>query len=362
MTSKPRNSNIELYRIIVMLSIVMHHYVVNSGLMQYMVDEPTNPKSVFLFIVGMWGKTGINCFVLITGYFMCKSQITLRKFLKLLLEIEFYNITIHLLFVASGYVDFSVTRFLWLLFPIQGISHGFVSCYIAFFLFIPFMNVLVINMNRHQHQLLVVLCLGVYTVLNFIPGLTVEMNYVTWFCVLFFIGSYLRIYPYHDGNKHFWKLSLLISLLLAVGSVVMLLWLTKYGCRFGAYAFVSDSNAPLAVLVSICAFMYFKSLTIKQSKFINTVGGGTFAILIIHANSDIMRQWLWRDLCNNAGHYVSNAIYFHALAIPVMVFFICSAIEFVRAKTIEQPLIDFTYNWICKGVSTIKEKNYGQRS
>lgn len=29
--SKERNSNLELYRIIVMLLIVAHHYVVNSG-------------------------------------------------------------------------------------------------------------------------------------------------------------------------------------------------------------------------------------------------------------------------------------------------------------------------------------------
>lgn len=29
---KQRNSNLELYRIIVMLAIVAHHYVVNSGL------------------------------------------------------------------------------------------------------------------------------------------------------------------------------------------------------------------------------------------------------------------------------------------------------------------------------------------
>lgn len=32
MTQKVRNSNLELYRIITMLAIVSHHYVVNSGL------------------------------------------------------------------------------------------------------------------------------------------------------------------------------------------------------------------------------------------------------------------------------------------------------------------------------------------
>ena len=66
---KVRKSNLELYRILVMLAIVAHHYVVNSGLMSLMDADPLNPKSVFLYLVGMWGKTGINCFVLITGNF-----------------------------------------------------------------------------------------------------------------------------------------------------------------------------------------------------------------------------------------------------------------------------------------------------
>jgi hypothetical protein len=64
---KVRNSNLELYRILVMLAIVAHHYVVNSGLMSLMDADPLNLKSIFLYLVGMWGKTGINCFVLITG-------------------------------------------------------------------------------------------------------------------------------------------------------------------------------------------------------------------------------------------------------------------------------------------------------
>lgn len=36
---KQRNSNLELYRIIVMLLIVAHHYVVNSGMMEEMAKD-----------------------------------------------------------------------------------------------------------------------------------------------------------------------------------------------------------------------------------------------------------------------------------------------------------------------------------
>ena len=69
---KQRDSNIELYRILVMFMIVAHHYVVNSGLIDVMKESPTSPNSIFFYLFGMWGKTGINCFVMITGYFMCK--------------------------------------------------------------------------------------------------------------------------------------------------------------------------------------------------------------------------------------------------------------------------------------------------
>lgn len=77
-----------------MLLIVAHHYVVNSGVEPLMAENPLAAKSIFLYLLGMWGKTGINCFVLITGYFMCKKQIALRKFLKLLLEVSFIMLSL----------------------------------------------------------------------------------------------------------------------------------------------------------------------------------------------------------------------------------------------------------------------------
>ena len=33
----------------------------------------------------------------------------------------------------------------------------------------------------------------------------------------------------------------------------------------------------------------------KHVKLINTISASTFGVLLIHANSDFMRQWLWND-------------------------------------------------------------------
>lgn len=74
-----------------MLLIIAHHFVVNSGVLDKMYEAPLSANSIFLFLFGAWGKTGINCFMLITGYFLCKSNITLKKYIKLISEVLFYN-------------------------------------------------------------------------------------------------------------------------------------------------------------------------------------------------------------------------------------------------------------------------------
>ena len=189
-----RQSNLELYRIIVMILIVAHHFVVNSGLMEVMEQDLLSSKSIYLYLFGMWGKTGIDCFVLITGYFMCKSNITIRKFLKLLFEIMFYNIIISAIFIITGYEDVTAKSILKDILPITSISDGFTSCFLVFYLFIPFLNKLIHNIDKRKHQQLIALCLFTYTFLGTIPNVHVAFNYVTWFGILFIVASYIRLY------------------------------------------------------------------------------------------------------------------------------------------------------------------------
>lgn len=201
---KQRSSNIELYRIIVMLLIVMHHYVVNSGLLDEVATAPSSSKSIFLYMLGMWGKTGIDCFVLITGYFMCRSDISLRKFVKLLLQIEVYNLIIGGIFLYTGHASFSFINIFQIISPISGVV-GFVNCFLLFYLFIPFLNILLNNLSKQQHVLLVILSLGIYSGFGTVPWIGVTFNYVTWFCVLYVLAAYIRIYGiWRRDDKRFW--------------------------------------------------------------------------------------------------------------------------------------------------------------
>lgn len=343
---KERNSNIELYRVLVMLSIVAHHYVVNSGLMDVMTaDNLGDWRSVFSWLFGMWGKTGINCFVLITGYFMCKSEITVRKFLKLVLEVEFYSFAIFAIFFACGRETISVTRLFQLLCPITEFKSGFVSCFLAFYLFIPFLNILIRNMNQRMHQWLIALCLVFFTVWDQLPG--VEMvGYTVWFGVVYVIGAYLRLYKIQTRVID-WLLGgygggTLVCVSLSAGSVLLTIQMQHWEIsHWWPMHWVSDSNAPLAVLTSIALFNYFRKLKVPQSKFINILGASSFGVLCIHTNSDAMRQWLWADTLDCAGHFFCPWMPLYAIACVLGIYAVCTVIDQGRIRLLEKPLFAF---------------------
>lgn len=340
---KVRNSNLELYRIIVMLLIVAHHYVVNSGLIEVMAEEPLSGRSIFFYLFGAWGKTGINCFLMITGYFMCTSKITVRKFLKLLLEVELYKIVIYAVFLFSGYETFSASGCIRSVIPMLSLTDGFISCFLVFYLCIPFLNILVHNMNRRQHGLLVLLCLFIYTVHGTIPGMSVGMNYVSWFCVLYFIASYIRLHTGEKLNNVKWGGYALLCILISSISIVLILCINvRIGKHISPYRLVSDSNALMAVVTAICSFMFFKNLRIPHNRFINIFGASTFGVLLIHANSDTMRQWLWKDVLDNAGHYADEYFWIRPIIAVLLIFVICIVIDYIRLKTVEK----WAFRWI----------------
>lgn len=335
-----RNSNLELYRIIVMLLIVAHHFVVNSGVIDVMYENPLGASSMYLFLFGAWGKTGINCFMLITGYFMCKSNITLKKYVKLITEVLFYNITISLVFYIFGIG--SIKDIIDGLLIVRNVdSNNFIACFLLFYLLIPFLNILLQNITQKQHQHLILLLAFLYIFLGTMPKFSVVMNYVSWFSFLYIVAAYVRTNPI---KKRKWGLWTICFILISTLSVVVCLFLGEKLDKYIAYRFLSDSNTFLAFAIGFCSFMFFKDLKIKQSRLINTIGGSTFGVLCIHANSNTMRKWLWGTVLNVKGAYslsFGELVLFSVISVLV-VFVICSMIDMVRLKIVEKKIL----NWI----------------
>ena len=324
-----------------MLLIVAHHYVVNSGLTAgkgVIYAHPLSKRSLFLLFFGAWGKAGINCFVLITGYFMCKSDITAKKFAKLLFEVLFYRLVINSIFWITGMEQFTRRGLLYTFLVVRSIGDGFTSAYLLFFLFIPFINILIKGMDERKHLLLLALLGFMYVVLGTFSIFSVTMNYVSWFTVVYLIAAYIRLYPKKAWeSRALWGCLTAVFVGLALASVVLCMRDGISTGTFRPYEYVSDSNTFFAVAVAVCSFMFFRTLDIGRNKVINTIAASTFGVLLIHAHSDTMRKWLWKDVLDNVGHYGSRFMPLHAVGSVALVFAVCTLIDMVRIRLIEKP-------------------------
>lgn len=338
---KERDSSIEMLRIITMIIIIAHHYVVNSGLIDIILQDPMSLKSLALLMFGWGGKYGINIFVMITGYFMCTSNISLKKFLKLFMEIEFYNIVIYTIFMVTGYMDFSLKEFIKTVFPVWDIGVGFYTSYLVFYLFIPSLNKLIKGMTDKQHIKLIYLCVIIFTIFPSIL-INVPIGYVGWFMIIYFIGSYIRLYPKKIlENTRFWGILSICLLIISWISIVFCIWLNSRGLKIGVYHFVADCNKVLALVPAITTFLFFKNLHLGYNKIINNIASTTFGVLLIHANSDIMRSWLWKDMLSNTGMYETKYTLLHACLTVLIVYMVCSLMDYLRIISLERPMIQF---------------------
>lgn len=337
-----RQTNLELLRIIAMLLIIVHHYVVNSELLSEggpVYAAATSPTSLVLLCLGAFGKTAINCFVLITGYFMCVSSISAKKFAKLYLEVVFYRVVISGIFWLSGYAPFSLLELFHCVFPMAEIKTNFAPAFLVFFLFLPFLKLLTEKLTQKQHFYLLLLSCFVYVFMGTVKHFfIVSMNYLTWFCVLFLVASYIRLYPNRIfDSARIWGICSLIGVMVCIGSVLVC---TYVGERTGmalSYLFVVDSNTFLAFFTGLSGFLFFKNVRIPHCPSINTLAGSCFGIFLIHANSETMRRWLWVDVLNNAGMYASPWLPLHILGSVLAIFFLCAGIDLLRRQLLEKP-------------------------
>ena len=339
---KERNSNIELYRIILMFLMVANHYRSGSGLNQLIFDS-IDVKAIFFISLTSFGKAIINGFLMITGWFMCTQEFKRIKILKLLFQIEFYKVFFYLFFLIIGYESLSVSSILRAILPVTQVTNNFVGCFLVFYFLIPFLNILIQHMDEEKHRYLLFLLLFVYVMLGTIPMIYVSFNYVTWFSCVYLIGAYLRKYPIKKlENRYFSGFATLILYLVSVLSVVICTYIQNRINRTDVqYWFLSDSNKILAVLLGVMSFMFFKNIKIKNSKFINIVARSTFGVLLFHGVSDAMRNWLWGGIFKNLEFYNTGYAYIHLLFATLVVFVVGTIFDMARIRFIESWFIPF---------------------
>lgn len=268
--------------------------------------------------------------------------LTLKRYVKLLVQIMFYGLTIMVIFAMCDYHTITIKMLVYtLLSPLMQINRSFVASFMAFYAFVPFYNKFIDFLSQKQF---IVLIAGLLFVMTFCSSffLAPTMNEPIWYMTLYFVAAYIRIYP----NKYFYNLklssiTLVVSIVLAI---VVCLSFVHMASITGRHVFVlykwhlvADSNKALAFIIGLSAFLTAKNLNIGHNRIINGLAAGCFGVLLIHASSDTMRKWLWQDVCNVPEMFNSDIISLvvQAIAVPIIVFLVCSFIDHFYKKYLE---------------------------
>lgn len=303
---KLRQSNFEVFRIVAMMGIVAYHAAWYSGLATRAYENPWDGYNVLLLVLGAWGKTGINCFILITGYFMCESKLALGRFLKVIGITEFYAFFVLGVTCFLGWQEFGWEAIREASFQFwNGINGSFVPSYIALLALVPVLNKAIIGLSGRSHALLVIVLLFVFCVLPSV-GVRSSLGEIPWFVTLYLVAALIRrrekVERQEGGRSlRMWSGGLAIVLSAAVASMFFGVWLNpRMPGRNMIYWWVFPDMKVLAFGVALCAFMVFKNLRMGSNRFVNVIGGTTFGIYLLHDGVlGIFRERVWRCLISS---------------------------------------------------------------
>lgn len=336
-TNDNRNSGLELYRIILMFIIIMHHFVVNSGL-KFDMDYITG-NMMFARIAGCGGRWAISGFTLITGYFMCKVPWTWKRFLKLYLEIKFYEIILFIIFLSTGQVAFSWDSVVRYVFNVANeAGYRYIGTIVWLYLLIPFLNILIRGMTRKQHKYLLILLFCYFTVVSTVLLSKDTFVMFWWMVTVYLCGAYIRCWPeklFRTDRIWLWVCGTIVSAVLIVLSIILIIYSDSKYVTWNWYL-VTDANKILAVAIAGCSFMMFKNMKLPYLPWVNWISASVFGVLMIHAGSDEMRQVLWVKWFKVAERYPVDG-WLYMLAVCAAVFIVAVLLDHLRAFLVEKP-------------------------
>ena len=336
---KNRNSNIELLRILCMISIILHHSIVHSKILL----NSSNINYYIINILQITGPISNNIFILITGYYMINKKVKITNLVKLVLENIFYSycmLFIYLVIFKGNDINVIIKSTI----PVLSNSEWIITGYILLYLSIPIINKLLNSINEREYVYVIFFGIIVFSILPTLHLLNEYFSCYIWFIVLYLVGGYFNIY--REKCKQFYEKNTIIFIFSLIATILLILVKVKLNSKF---IFFDVKNFMIFILALTTFIIFLKKKEI-HSKTINFIASSTLGVYLIHDNI-IMRDWIWNKV-NIQEHIMNNNFWLYEISVIAVIFFSCILIDKVRKYMLEKPIMSILENK--KGVNNVK--------
>ncbi|MEE3469447.1 MAG: acyltransferase [Butyrivibrio hungatei] len=358
-TKKKRDANIELLRIVAMLMIITLHFN-NQSKALLELGEPASSVQIFATILEAIAITGVNVYVLISGYYLSSSKVKFSKILLLILQVYFYTLLISgaMMFVGAYSVkpEDKLDRALRYLFPISSEHYWFVTAYVIMYVLAPVMNAAVNTLKRKQLKTVII---GLLTWFCFIKSIvpakfgTDRMGYdFGWFICLYLIAAYIRKYNvvlFRDAKRSALVYLVSVIVIAAIGFIFYKINFDTttriyseeigdyiYKGKFQYYAGVPcHYNFFFALTGALGLFSVFRFMRLKENLLadvIRIIAPYTLGVYLLHMHFEIADRWVeWIEQIIGETPLDNVLMFFIHLVVSVLiVFFAGIFVDWIR--------------------------------
>ena len=339
-TQKMRNSSIELLRVISMLMVVAHHFVVHNLDSAWDINGDSSRFLIAVFAAPL-GKISIVSFFAVTAWFLCEKEsgfrVSFQRVWKMELQVLFYAWGMCILFVIFDRRLLNVSTILKSFFPVSTDLWWYVTSYILFLLLFPFLNKGLYLLGKQCH---LYLCLVTIVVWGGIQGV-LPNGYMDLANSVAFVWIYILISYYKWYMKSF---SFGVSMWIA-GAGFTLCLLPRF--VFGYLPTVASLSYPLnrarytaadifsaewklpVMMAGLGLVLVFTSFSFNN-RVINWLAKSAFSVYLI-TEYPLMRTLLWKKYFTFSS--LENRALPVAISFVVLVFLIyllCALVDTLR--------------------------------
>ncbi len=323
-----------------MLFIVSLHYLGVGGA-YYNIYDGNIAKITPNYLLASWLEAlsivGVNCFVLISGYFLINSTFKWKKVKHLYFTTIFYSAIFFIIYAVfyGASIGAALSSFL----PISMSTYWFITVYLVLYLISPYINILCNNLSRTQHRNLILILIVVFSVwkcvLPFAETIDDRKGYsLTWFIVLYLCGAYINKYGLNLFKKNYLNLASYfgISVLMVLVKMAAIFASTKFSVLATGQNLLYHYDSITVFLASVFLFVFFTRIrceSLAVTKVVHFVAPSVFSVYLIHENF-LWREFIWNELFNAKGMISSPVFILHFVACVSIVFITCILLDQAR--------------------------------
>lgn len=322
-----RNWSIELLRMAAMGMIVFQHLITHSDILNFVRGGAEWHIWTFLYA---GARVAVNCFVLVTGFYFDTGTYKKKKVISLWGKTLFYSVGISVIFLLTGNAGIKDTVKNCI--PVITKEYWFITVYLVLYIFSPYINRLLKDLEKKEFQRLIVIMTVVFviwkTVFPFLSTLDDTGGFgLLWFIYLYVLGAWL---------KKYWDMERLRRWIYLAGYIgcTGIVYLSKIVLLKAGFTALSDVwygyNTFFMLGASLSLFLFFASSKKEKATFgtrvIQLISPVVLDIYLISEQS-MVREALFTDWLKVPEASVKmNAILFMAYSLACVAAICISAL------------------------------------